>query len=328
MKKIDLKCKNCGAIMDLSEDKTEAYCPYCQNKFLLEKVPTLEEISDREEKISYAKKTGENKAEEEYELRRKKRKMKKIIITSLIIILFIVIIYLINYFSLEYMEDPFKCVDVKFSGSEGNGTIEIVDNKTCSNFIDIKYTVTKSNKLKENEQIRINATSTKYRFGTSMKEYLVSGLSLYLKNLDALDEKILTKLHNQSYEYIKNNSFGISFKGVIESLTPYKIYLYTNQKTKNVLYDVYKAEVKTSSGNIYEKYLVASYENFILLENEQLYSHTRLNKCGNVILAGAPNEYNAMNKDYAGNLTGFLTVSDFENYINKDNDGSFIVIQK
>ena len=33
MKKIDLKCPSCGGIMKISEDKTEAVCPFCKYKF-------------------------------------------------------------------------------------------------------------------------------------------------------------------------------------------------------------------------------------------------------------------------------------------------------
>lgn len=328
MKKIELECNNCGAIMQLSNDKSEAFCPYCKNKILIEKAPTLEELTIREEKISYAKRTGENKAEEEFEIRKKKKRRKTAIIICLSFVLFISIVIAVNYYSLEPMDDPFKCIDVKFVGSDENGSLEIVDNKSCSNYSDIKFTVSKGRKLKEEEKVTITATSDKYRFDKSTREYTVSGLSLYLKNLDNLSEKLLEKLHNTSTDFLKNRALGISFKGELVNLYPHKLYLYTNEKNDNILYDVFKAEIKTSGGNIYEKYLVASYTNFIILNNDQLFSYSELNKCGNNIKAGDPNEYSAFSNEYAGLLNGFLSITDFENYISKNNDGTFKIIQK
>lgn len=328
MKKIDLKCPHCGANMDISNDKSEVTCPYCQYKFLLEKMPNIDELSKREEMLSYARETGERRAIEDSNKRQKKKKTKAIIITILVVIMCAIITTIINYYSLEYMKDPFECVSIKFNGIDGSGEASVDNNETCSNFSDIEFVFSKEKELIEGEKITITAISNKYRFGTKSKEYIVSGLSKYLESLDNLSEDMLVKLYEFSYNYLKNNSFGITFSGEIESLVPYKLYLYTNNKDKNILYDVYKTYIKTKSGNSYEKLVVAYYEDFVLLDNKELFSYSKLSYCGNTIKAGDPNEYSAIKPDYAGNLTGFYTIEDFKSYLNKNNDGTFEIKEK
>lgn len=44
--------------MQVSPDKTEATCPYCKHKFLIQKYPTIEELKEKEEKLSYAREKG------------------------------------------------------------------------------------------------------------------------------------------------------------------------------------------------------------------------------------------------------------------------------
>lgn len=53
MKKIDLTCPRCGAIMEVNEEKTEANCSYCRYKFLIEKDESLEEAKKRIHELAY-----------------------------------------------------------------------------------------------------------------------------------------------------------------------------------------------------------------------------------------------------------------------------------
>lgn len=327
MKKIDLKCPSCGANMHLSEDKMEAVCPYCSYTFLLEKEVSIEELSQNEEKLSYARKVGEQKAIEDTIRRKKKHKILSIIICISILLTICTVTFLINYFSLEYMQNPFECINVEFTGVDGDGNIKITDTNKCENYTDIQYNSSKQDKLNEGDKIIVRATSSRYRFGTSSKEYTVSGLSKFIISLDELTDEMLNKLHGFSYAHLKDN-LGITFQGEVVNLTPYKLFLYTNGQSKNILYDVYKISIKTASGNIYDKFVVAYYKDFVILNNSELFSYSKLYHCGNTILAGDLNEYNAMSKNYAGFITGFKSIDDFKIYINKDNDGSFTIKEK
>lgn len=327
MKKIDLECSNCGAIMEISDDKTEAFCPYCRSHVFLKKEESIEDLVKKEEKISYARKIGEKRAIEESLTRQKRRKLIIIIILFLVIFVISSISILIHYFSLEYMKNPFECVSIDFVGIDGNGIVKTTDNKKCENYMDIKFIFSKERSLKEGEKIRVTATSDKYRFGTSTNEYIVNGLSMYLISFDDFTEEMLNKLHSFSYEYLQNDH-GITFRGEVVKLVPYKLFLYTNGENRSILYDVYKISIKTKSGNVYDKFVVAAYDNFVILNNGELFSYSRLYRCGNSILAGNPSVNSAISKDYAGYTSGFLSINDFKNYINKNNDGTFEIKER
>lgn len=322
MKKIELKCSNCGANMKISPDKTEAICPYCANQFLIKKEATAEELAKKAEELSYAREKGEIRAIEEH--KKSKFKTTLLIIASMIAIMIASV--LLYYYSLPYIDDPFKCISVKFTGIDENGTIDINDTKQCD-ITDIEYKVSKDGNLKEGEQINVFVISNKYRFGTSRKKYTVSGLSLYLTNPQVLTNKHITKLHDFSYKHLKSN-LGITFKGEVVKLVPYKIFLYTNNKNKNTLYDLYKISIKTKSGKVYNKYVSAYYENFILLNNNELFSYSHSYHCGYSILAGDPNTYSTLSNDYVGFIIGFQDLNEFKMYINKKNDGSFEIKER
>lgn len=328
MKKIDLKCSNCGAMMQLSEDKTFAECQYCKNKILLRNELSIEEQVRRAEQISYAKERGEIRANQEAQ---RKQKRLKVILVLFVIFLLVglgVLSLVATYLSKEPMEDPFKCINIKFYGIDGTGKAEVINNETCENYPQINYSILSNENLKEGQTISVVATSDTYRFDINAKDYTVTGLSKYLTKLEQLTDETITKLHNYSKNHLNEYAYGISFKGEVVSITPYKIYLYSNGKNKNILYDVYKTTIKTRTGRTFDKYIVAYYENFLLLTNNELFSYSRLWHCGNTIEAGDPNVYTANSKDYAGFMNGFLSIEDFKSYINKNNDGSFEITER
>ena len=329
MKKIDLKCNGCGAPMQLSQDNSYAECPYCKNKVLLKTELSLEEQSKRAEELSYAKEKGEIRANEEAIKKQKRQKRKTIFLVILILIGIGGCSLLSTHYSKELMEDPFKCIDVKFSGIDGQGKAEIIDNETCSNYSDIDFYIANKTQLKENQTINVTVTSEKYRFDEYSKEYTVTGLSKYLTKLEQLTDEMITKLHTYSENHLRERiTGGASFYGELVSLTPYKVYLSSNGSSKSILYDVYKATIKTSAGSKFDKFVVAYYENFLILSNKELFSYSRLWHCGNIIQAGDPSVQNANYKNYAGVMTGFLTIDDFKSYLNKENDGSFEITEK
>lgn len=328
MKKIDLKCTSCGATMQLSTDKTSAECPYCKNKVLFKKEMSLEEQATREEQLSYAREKGEIRANQEAIKKERSLKVIVVLIIAFIIGGSLVATFVIKYLSLEPMEDPFRCIDVKFYGVDGSGKAEIINNETCDNYAELDFSLMDEKELKEGQNISVVVSSDTYRFDTYSKDYQVTGLSKYLTKLDQLTDEMITKLHSYSSNHLKDNGYGISFKGEVVSLTPYKVYLATNGKNDNILYDVYKTTIKTKTGKKFDKYMVAYYEDFLLLSNKELFSYSRLWHCGKIIAAGDPKVYTANSKDYAGLLNGFETIEDFEAYINQDNDGKYEITTK
>lgn len=328
MKTIELKCESCGAIMQVNDDKSIVSCPYCKNSKLIHKEPDITEKVKEAERITYAKETGRLKAEEDAKGRKKQKKFAKVILTLFIIGIIIGVAFAVNYYSLEHMEDPFTCMDVKFSGIDSKGKAEVISNSSCEGYHDINYNILKNENLKEGQTITIEVTSDKYRFDIYSKEYKVTGLSMPLTDLNQLTDEMITKLHSYSENHIKNKPFGVAFHGEVVSITPYKMYLYTNGTTENILYDVYKTTIKTKSGNTYDKYIVGYFENFLILTNEELFSYDRLWHCGQSIKAGDPNVGTANSKDYAGYMNGFETIEEFKTYLNQENDGSFKITER
>lgn len=234
----------------------------------------------------------------------------------------------VNYFSKEKIDDPFKCVNISFDGIDGNGKITMIDNKECSYYSDIDFIPSKEKNILEGEKITVTAVSDIYRFAVTSKEFKVEGLSLFLNDLMDLSDDVIKSIHEFSEDEINNGSLGITFRGTVVNLVPYKFYLESNNKDSNVLYDVYKISIKTNSGKIFDKFVVAYYEDFILTNKKADFSYKKLYHCGNIIKAGDPSVYTANNKDYVGNISGFLTEAEFKAYLKSSNDGSYVVTER
>ena len=93
-------------------------------------------------------------------------------------------------------------------------------------------------------------------------------------------------------------------------------------------FDVYKAKIKTDSGKVFVKYKVVYYEDFAILNTEELFTYTRSSQVINSVLAGDPKTTYAGSADYAGYTPGFLSIDDFKIKINKENDGTFVIKEK
>lgn len=322
MKKIVLKCDSCGATMELEENQKIAVCPFCKNKYYLDKEPDIEKLASDKEKMTYAEQMGRIKAMSNYQ-RKKNLKVFVTIIGIFILVITIIIFIAKGYVeSLEYVEDPFECINVEFSGDDNNGQLIITDNKKCDYFYELKYKSTKSYKLKQGEKINISVYSSDYRFGVSSKEYKVTGLNIYLTDLSELTEPMIKKIHNLSSGTIKTKSIRTYYNGKVKSLTPYKLYLLTNKEDKNYLFDVYKLVNKSNSGKTYTKYVVAYYEDVVFTNNENLFKYIRLRYAGDMINAGS-SKGNIFN-DGIGYIYGFNNMNEFESYLAREFDSALI----
>ena len=284
---INIICPNCKRKMSIIENK--AQCDCCGYSYTL----NTKVVTDK--KLNHRLKTQ---------------------IPLLIIILTILFLgkdFIISLMT-DYIEDPFIGIDIDFYGVNGEGTayINIADKSK-----DIKYSLSNSSGLSEGDVITLNATSSSYKLGIYEKKYTVYGLDKYITSINDIDENIRKYIHDKSYEYLKSRiENGYSFSGTIESLEPYKIYLITNGDNKNYLYDVYNLKIKTKSGNIYEKYVVANYIDVIKLTNiEKLIKYKNIGQIGKSIEAGDPKVTDVENNNYAGVITGFLTNDELDMYI-------------
>lgn len=314
MKKIDITCPRCKAILDVNESRTEATCGFCGYKCLIEKGETLEEAVKRAKEISYATQDGRNRADEAAEKRKKISKIKKIIITIIVIIFILGGCSAVNYLSKEYVNDPFSNVEVSFSGVDGEGKAAI---KATKDDCETSYMLSKDKKLSENETINILAVSNKCRFGSYKKEITVTGLLKYINNLSDINENIRKYINEKSISFQKSKvESGYSFKGTIVDVKPYKIYLGLVDG-ENILFDISEMEISAGTDNTYHKYVVTKYENVIFYDEETLVKYDSQEAIGKTINAGDCNQNNALGKDYIGFMTGFYVEEDIEDYINQ-----------
>ena len=322
IEKMDLSCPRCNGTMEYNKIKSELFCPYCRHRIVVKEEENLEELLLKEKKLSYARADGRNLAEEKAMKRRKMQntldKLRKVFIIFICIFAFIAIPRSITYFSKPNIDDPFEYITVTFSGITGNG--QAIINKSGEKSSNITYKLSKERELQEGETITITATSDIYRFNKNSKSIKVQGLNNYLFSLNDLNNEMREFIHSKSYDFLKNRlEKSFSFRGEIVSLEPYKMYLSTNNINKNILYDVYSAKIKAKTETIYEKFVIAGYENTIIVnEDNDLIRFSGLNLIGRTIVGGS----NINSRDYIGVITGFENINDLETYIYNNTDTS------
>jgi len=75
MEKLSLTCPKCHGTMEVNENKTEMFCPYCRNKIIID--DDIDKKAERIKKITYAREEGERLAEEAAQKRNDKINLKK-----------------------------------------------------------------------------------------------------------------------------------------------------------------------------------------------------------------------------------------------------------
>lgn len=310
-----LKCENCGADMNLTEDKTKAVCPYCDHKYYVKQ-------DERSNNYVIEKEIQKN-------IKFVRGSMLgcffAICIPIVIFIFFPLICFvLVSIFKISV--DPFNCINLNYSGISGHGRVEIEDNNKCDYFSDIEYSVSQKESLKENQIITITADSKSilYKLKKNKKNYKVKGLSVMLNNLSDISDNIKQEIHNYSSEYIKNNCLSGIYKGEIVKIEPHKLYLMSNNNDSDYLFDLYKIIIKDKDSVQYEKYIVIEYENFIITNDDQ-YSYDNVKYYGNTIRACDPNQMSSLYNNYCGVLTGFNTINEFEMSLKSLNKGSYTI---
>ncbi|MBO5283899.1 MAG: hypothetical protein J6B43_12410 [Lachnospiraceae bacterium] len=270
MKMIDMTCPKCGATMKLDLDKRKAVCEYCGNTVLLEQEDTLEEIRAKAQSRAYGYHKGRLAAEEEASKRKKHRSIK---IAAIIVGAF-VLIEMLSFLIVETAKpkiNPFDYLEVSFRGVDGKGEVvlNVVNPAENIDTGSIKFTVSKDDYLMQGETISISAASTEYRFTEDKRIYTVEGLDEYLKDLDNLSEEALDTIHTRAETGLKWNLENVKERRMLTEMTPVKLFLITDGKQANRLYDVFEIHLTTSAG---EKtcYVVTYFKDVVVREGEQV----------------------------------------------------------
>lgn len=174
-----LKCENCGADMNLTEDKTKAVCPYCDHKYYVKQ----DEKSDN------------------YVIEKEIQKNIKFVRGSMLgcffaicipIVIFIffplICFVLVSIFKISV--DPFNCINLNYSGISGHGRVEIENNNKCEYFNEIEYSASQDVGLEEGQMITVTADSKSllYKLDINKKTYKVEGLSDGLNDINNVSD--------------------------------------------------------------------------------------------------------------------------------------------
>lgn len=295
LEKIDLTCPKCGGNMEVDRANHSLHCPYCDHEVVLENTDT-ESIEEK----SYARQKGILRANQENEKAKKRHKTRKIVIAVSIVLLLVLASSL--YYKLQPKIDPFKYIDVSFSGKTGNGEAEIVyldDEAKDIDLNNITYRISPDSYLSNGDTVTVSAESSDYFLSTTTKKYTVSNLYSFLTDLNSISEEAAQMIHNKSKITVE---MDIGHTGYLTA-TPYKMFLTVNGKIGNTFYDVYKVEYKDNDDSIAERYAVAYYKNIIVYDtDEPSMSYDGTMYTGQII--------RVLDKGYNGYMTGYKTIDD------------------
>ena len=270
MKIIDMTCPKCGAQLKMDSDKEKAVCEYCGYSMLIEKEDTLEEIRAKAQSKAYGYHKGKLEAEEEINKKKKYHKARNIVIMIGVIVLIIIVSAAIRELSKPKV-NPFDCIEVSCRGKDGEGEV-LMDVIKSVEGIDpnlIEFDISKDDHLIQGETISIYATSTEYHLTEKTKVYTVEGLDEYLKDLDSIPEEALEIIHTKATACLELNLESTKKAGAFVEMKPVRLFLATDGKQTNELYDVFEAHFITDSG---EKtyYVLARFKDVVIRNGEQV----------------------------------------------------------
>lgn len=272
----DMTCPKCGGTMSIDRAKGIISCAYCGYQMITEKEETLADIEAKAQSRSYGYHKGKLRAEAEAKAYAEQRKPKKRVSGGFIACLVIAGIVLLGILANGMQElakpliDPFEYIDVSFEGKDGKGEIvvsQIVSGQIDANYID--YEVSKRRGLLEGELITITAESDQYRLAESCKTYTVQGLDEYLKDLTEIPPEALELIHAKAQSALDLNIDKTKTAGYFVDMKPVKLFLLTDGKQKNVLYDVFEIRFKTNFGE-QTYYVLACFDQVIVREGKQV----------------------------------------------------------
>ena len=167
--------------------------------------------------------------------------------------------------------NPFDYIRVSFQGKDGEGEI-VLEMVNVSEKVDINrvdFDISKDDWLLEGESITIQASSDDYRLSERTKTYIVEGLDEYLKDLENLPKEAIDFIHAQSETALKLNLEDSKATGAFVDMKPVKLFLATDGKQTNVLYDVFEAHFKTDDEEL-TYYVVAAFDEVVVRNREQV----------------------------------------------------------
>ena len=271
MKIIDMTCPQCGAPLKPDLKKEKAICEYCGYHALIEQEDTPDEIRAKAQSKSYGYHKGKLQAEAEAEANKKEKRHGAII--PAIVISAIILIGIVSAAFQELSKpliNPFDYIDVSFQGTDGDGEL-VMEMLHSGSAIDpnfIEFNISKDSYLFQGDMITIQAASQEYRLTESQKVYTVEGLDEYLKDPENIPAEALEIIHTQAESVLANNLDTSKEAGFLMDMKPVKLFLTTDGKQTNALYDVFEAHFITDAGE-QTYYVLAAFDDVVVRNGSQ-----------------------------------------------------------
>ena len=165
--------------------------------------------------------------------------------------------------------NPFDCITVSFQGKDGKGELVLETNSVEGIDVNrIDYSISKSRSLYQGETISIIADSDDYRLTEATKTYIVEGLDEYLKDLENIPQGALELIHARAESVLELDLERAKKVGDFVDMKPVKLFLLTDGKQTNVLYDVFEVHFAWDGGES-TLYVVACFDNVVVRDTEQ-----------------------------------------------------------
>ena len=299
LEQLDLTCPKCGGTMEQDTAHKTLHCPYCGHEVILHQT----DPSSIEQK-AYARQKGILQANEEAENARRRRKRKGVLIAVCVVLALVLAAYVYN--ALQPKVNPFDYITLSFSGITGDGTAEVVrltDDKGEVNPHEITYSVEPRYDLSEGDIVTVTASSITYTLSPTTKTYRVTGLDAYLTDLQALSENAVEMIHNKSEITVSSAISGAGTSVKASSFAPCILYLTTDGKNSNTLYDIYQVLYPEKNGGTVKRYVVIYYTDIVVRDTQEpTMSYKRTMYTGQII--------ETLDDSYGGYMTGYKRLKD------------------
>lgn len=306
MKLVEMKCKNCGAVLEVEDGTKQIKCKYCGSTYQIDDEVTHIQYDNAKE-AGYDFEKGRQKAASEKTI----QKMPLIVVAAIIagILLFFTLCILIGKVKEEPKPEinPFDYLEITFEGTSGEGkvNVDIKDNNANVSLNDFSYKWTKDYNLSEGDTTTITVKSEKYNLLEKSKKYTVTGLTTYLNNLDISIETI-NNIHNLSVALTSKIPYNL--KSLLNRKYV-KLYLITDNKNNNTLYDV--EQITTNNNEVY--YIVAYYQKVLYNQNNNSITYKGSMYMGNQV---------------SGTLVGYRSLDELKSEITTKMNSDMQLIEK